>query len=100
MKLLAIARGRQDVDVRREVARHARDELRSLWRLYCDGVVREAYSPGGPGAVLILEAPSPQEAASALAGLPLVAGDVMEFEIIELLPFAAFELLFSSATRS
>lgn len=100
MKLLAIARPRQDVDVRREVARHARDELRSLWQLYRDGVVREAYSPGGPGAVLILEAPSPPDAASALGELPLVAGNVMEFEIIELLPFTAFELLFSSATRS
>jgi hypothetical protein len=33
------------LDVRVEVARHADAELRALWQLYRDGVVREMYCP-------------------------------------------------------
>jgi hypothetical protein len=43
-----------------------------LWQLYRDGVVREMYSPGRPGAVLVLEATN-TEAESAVTGLPLAA---------------------------
>jgi hypothetical protein len=53
------------------------------------------YSPAGPGAVLILEADSLDLARSALDRLPLVATHVMALDVIELRPFAAFEMLFS-----
>jgi hypothetical protein len=46
MKLLAIGRLREGADAR-DIAGLARAEMRSLWQLYRDGVVREAYSPGG-----------------------------------------------------
>lgn len=52
MKLLAIMRPRDGVDVRTGVERYAEAELRALWALYRDGLVREMYSPGGPGALL------------------------------------------------
>jgi hypothetical protein len=51
-------RPRDRVDVRADVARHADAEVRALWQLYRDGVVREMYSPAGPGAILVLEAES------------------------------------------
>ena len=35
------------------VGRHAAAEMRELWDLYRDGAVREMYSPGGPGAVVL-----------------------------------------------
>jgi hypothetical protein len=92
---LAIMRPRDAVDVRVEVARHADAELRALWELYRDGVVREMYSPGGPGAILILEAESAQDAEQRVSQFPLIASGVMALEVIELRPFAAIEMLFA-----
>ena len=88
-------RPRDAVDVRVEVARHADAELRALWQLYRDGVVREMYSPAGPGAVLVLEAESVQEAERRVSQFPLIAAGVMALEVIELRPFAAIEMLFA-----
>lgn len=95
MKLLAIGRPRPGVDARTALAPHAAAELRALWALYCDGFVREAYSPGAPGAVLVLEAASIQAATEQLDQLPLVANRIIEFELIEMRPFTPFERLFS-----
>jgi hypothetical protein len=55
------------------------------------------YSPGGPGALLILEASSVDEAQRALSQLPLIANEIMALELIELRPFSALQLLFSAA---
>ena len=74
--------------------------MHSLWQLYRDGVVREMYSPGGPGAVLVLEVATMQDAATAVAGLPLVAHDVIDFEFFEPRPFSAFEVLWAERERS
>ncbi len=94
MKLLAIGRPLPGVDTRTAIARHAADELRTLWESYGNGFVREMHSPGGPGAVLILEAVSLEAAQETLAELPLVGNDIIAFELIELHPFTAFERLF------
>jgi len=53
------------------------------------------YSPGGPGAVLVLEATSLAAAEQALAELPLVVNGIIDFELVELQPFAAFGMLFA-----
>ena len=92
-------RPNEGVDVRAEVAAHAEAELRALWELYRDGVVREMYTPGGPGAVLLLEVASTEEAWTALSELPLYAARIMDAELIELRPFAALQMLFSDATE-
>jgi hypothetical protein len=99
MKLLAIGRLREGADAR-DIARLARAEMRALWQLYRDGVVREAYSPGGPGAVLLLDTAARHDAEAALSGLPLAAGGVIDFELIELRPFSAFEVLFTDRPDS
>jgi hypothetical protein len=96
MKILAIGRPRAGIDVRASIAPHAHREVTELWRLYTSGAVREMYSPGGPGAVLILEADSLGAAADALSSLPLVAERIIEFELIELHPFAASGTLFAA----
>ncbi len=93
MKILAILRPAVS-DVRGAIAAHARDELHTLWQLYREDAVREMYAPGGPGAVLILEATSAQEAARQLQELPLLASGIMTLETIELRPFQALEMLF------
>jgi hypothetical protein len=97
VKLLAIGRPRPGIEARSAIAPHARAELRALWALYREGFVREAHSPGGPGAVLIIDARSVKTARETLDELPLVANEVVDFELIELRPFTAFEQLFSDA---
>jgi hypothetical protein len=99
MKLLAIGRPRAGTDAG-QIARRARDEMRALWQLYRDGVVREVYSPGRAGAVLVLETAGRQQAEDTVAGLPLAASGVIDFEVIELLPFGAFEVLFAGQRSS
>jgi hypothetical protein len=94
MKLLAIGRPRPGIDARTSIAPHARDEVAALWQMYRSGLVREIYSPGGPGIVMVLEASSPEEAKAALDGLPLVANDIVEIELIPLQPFTALTVLF------
>jgi hypothetical protein len=97
MKVLAIIRPPDGIDLRADVARHAEVELRALWGLYRDGIVREMYSPGGPGALLVIETSSLQEAQRALSPLPLIANEIMTLELIELRPFSALQMLFSPA---
>lgn len=99
MKLLAILRPADGGAVRAAIVARAAEELRVLWNQYREGLVREIYSPGGPGAVLIVEAASRDSAHSALGGLPLLADKEMSLELIELQPFTAFEMLFSRETR-
>jgi len=57
------------------------------------------YSPGRPGAVLLLDAASGKDAEAALAGLPLAAAGLIVFELIELNPFSALEVLFADQRR-
>ena len=94
MNMLAIMRPVQGVDVRAEVATHARAELETLWRLYRDGIVREMYLQAKAGAVLILETASLEGARAQLSPLPLIAHGVMSLELLELRPFTALEMLF------
>jgi hypothetical protein len=96
MKLLALGRARDGADTREQIARHAKEEMQRLWELYRAGTVREMYSPTGPGAVLVLETAARINAVEVLEGLPLVKAGVVEFEVIELHPFAAFQILFAA----
>ena len=98
MKLLAIGRLREGADVH-EIGCYAREEMAALRQLYRDGAVREMYSPGRPGAVLVLEAAGPHDAEAAVAGLPLAAAGLIVFEFIELHPFSALQVLFASQVR-
>ncbi len=91
MKVLAVGRARSGVDAPGEIAPRARAAMEVLWNLYRDGVARERYSPGGPGAVLVLETAIMQEAEEALARLPLVANNVIEFELVYLHPFRTLQ---------
>jgi hypothetical protein len=94
MKALAIMRPARDGDLRGELMAAADDELSALWELYTEGVVREMYSPGGPGAVLVLEVDSLQDARERLSGLPLIERGLMGLEVLELAPFRALQMLF------
>lgn len=99
MKILAIGRPRDGRDVSQAIARHADAELHALWTLCRDGTVREMYSPGGRGIVLVLEVTTMEDARLPLVDLPLVEAGVIDFEVIELHPFGALSLLFADAER-
>jgi hypothetical protein len=47
----------------------------------------------------VLETAARNEAEAVLAGLPLAAGGLIGFELIELHPFSAFEVLFADQPR-
>jgi hypothetical protein len=87
VRTLVICRPVHD-DARGEIARRAAEEFAALRALREDGVLLEAYSPGGPGAILILDGDR-TAAERALRELPLVRDAIVGTEVIELHPFAA-----------
>jgi muconolactone delta-isomerase len=71
-------------------------EARSVWELYQSGTIRELYFRADRTcAVLILECPDIDSARASLATLPLVQADLIDFEIIPLVPYPGFSRLFA-----
>jgi hypothetical protein len=85
MKVLVICRPRAGGDAA-AFARLVPDETVELRRLRDNGTLTEAWSPGRPGAVLMLEVAGLGEAEAAAAGLPLAGAGLITVEIIPLLP--------------
>ena len=85
MKVLAICRPREGTEPA-ALARNVAGEVDHLERLRARGTLLEAYRPGGPGAVLILEAADLHEAQSTVRGLPLAAAGLIDAELIVLHP--------------
>lgn len=85
MKVLAICRPLAQTDPQ-VMSRHIAEEAETLENWRSRGALVEAYSPGGPGAILVLEAPGVSEAASLLDGLPLCRAGLIETEVIGLYP--------------
>jgi muconolactone delta-isomerase len=61
-------------------------ESAALGRLKAQGSLTQAWSPGRPGAVLMLEVRDEAEAADITAGLPLVTAGLITTEILPLHP--------------
>jgi len=62
------------------------EELTALRRLKASSALTQAWSPGRPGAVLILDVPDLPEATRLAAALPLAAAGLITTEIIPLHP--------------
>jgi len=88
MKLLVVCRPRAGVDPRTDIAPRAAEEMDALRDLRDGGLLLEAYSPGGPGAILIFDGER-EQVDRALGRLPLLRDGVIEAEITELHRFAA-----------
>jgi muconolactone delta-isomerase len=74
-----------------------RAEAERAWDLYRGGVIRQLYfRADSPRAVLILECANVEEANAALRTLPLVAHDLIRFEVLPLAPYPGFARLFHS----
>lgn len=90
MRILVICTPREGVDPKNEIMPLASAEMAALRALRSRGILREAYSPGGPGAVLIFEG-TRAEVDRALEELPMMRADVIEAVVTELHPFTALE---------
>ena len=60
------------------------EEAQALRRLRSRGILVEAWSPGGPGAVLIIDAASESEADGIVAELPLSIAGLIGFDLTPL----------------
>ena len=83
MKFLVICRPRQDAPMDRFAAL-VQDEAEELRRLKSQGILVEAWSPGAPGAVLIIEASSGVEAEGVVAALPLGVAELIAIDLTPL----------------
>lgn len=89
MKILVLPRPREGV-ARETMEQHAATEIQAVLDLYAQDVVREIYARGDqPGRVaLVLEAPSVEDARSALTRLPFVRFELIDVDLIPLAPFS------------
>jgi hypothetical protein len=85
VKVLIVSRPAAGVGPQ-DLADHLAAEAAELRVLRERGVLLEAYSPGGPGAVLILEAEDAAAAATLFEALPLPRAGLIHGEIVELHP--------------
>jgi muconolactone delta-isomerase len=71
-------------------------EAQQAWALYQAGVIRELYFRADRhAAVIMLECDSVDDAQQVLASLPLVAANLIAFDVIPLVAYPGFARLFS-----
>ena len=99
MKILVMPKPIAGVPVE-SLQQHAADEIRAVWDLYTQGVVREFYTRvNEPGrVVLMLEAASTEAAQDALKTLPFARLHLIDFDVIPLGSFAGLAHLFQKAS--
>ena len=86
MKILVMCRPSAGVDPTIQIAPLTGQEIGALLKLRDTGLLVNAYSPNGPGAVLFFDCLR-EDVESALLTLPLVREQLVDTEIIELIPF-------------
>ena len=80
----------------RDIQPHLVAEATEVWRLYQEGIVREAFFRADKKcAVLVLESSGIEEAKAALGRLPLVRAGLIDFDVIPLVPYSGFSRLFA-----
>lgn len=91
MQYISIVRRRTETFSEAEFAKFLDEEAEAVRRLYAQGIVRAAWSRTDvPGAVMLLEAASPQDAQSEVDALPLARRGMLEIRIIPLRGYRGF----------
>lgn len=73
-----------------------KEEAAHAWKSYLNGTVREWYfRQDRPGAVIVLECATLEEAQAAVNALPLAKAGLVAFECIPLGPFVPLAALFA-----
>jgi hypothetical protein len=83
MKFLAICKPREDSS-RDAFLSMVPQEVAALRRLKSEAVLVEAWSPGAPGAVLIVEAPTESSAGDIVGQLPLAVAGLIDVDLTPL----------------
>lgn len=74
------------------------NEARKVYEFYLSGSLREIYFNEFKNAVLVLECESKNQVLQLLESLPLVKSRMIEFEVMELLPYTGFERIINKKT--
>lgn len=90
MKFLAIEKDIPNIDWKNSEKILA-DEARKVYELYLSGSLREIYFNESHNAILMLECENKSQALQLLETLPLVNRKMIEFEVIELLPYTGYQ---------
>jgi muconolactone delta-isomerase len=95
MKILAIEKDLPGVSESRFTDEILKAESARAWQLHQSGVIRELYFRADRNAaVLILECEGVDEARATLSSLPLVKGELIDFDVIPLVAYPGFARLF------
>jgi muconolactone delta-isomerase len=95
MKILALEKDLPGITESRFTDEILKDEAARAWQLHQSGVIRQLYFRADrDAAVLILECSGVDEARAVLSTLPLVNGELIEFEVIPLVAYPGFARLF------
>ncbi|MCC6147744.1 MAG: superoxide dismutase [Anaerolineaceae bacterium] len=95
MKILAIEKDKPGI-THDQLEPFLDEESRRAWELLQDGILRELYFRADfPGAVLVMEAATLEEAQKAIDTLPLVREGLVDFDWIPLAPYSGFARLFA-----
>ena len=96
MRILALEVEKQEVSAD-DIKPLLREEARKVWILYQDEFIREIFFRADKtSAILMLECSDIEEAKQKLAKLPLVSANLIDFELIPLVPYRGFSRLFES----
>ena len=91
MQFLSLSRRRVDRFTEAEFARLVDEEVAQARVLYADGFIRQIWHRADhPGACILLEADSLEQARIRLHTLPMVRTVMLEVSIVPLMPYAGF----------
>jgi muconolactone delta-isomerase len=89
MQFMAVMRRRMEAFSQEEFDKYLEDEAQAVRRMYIEGSVRAIWSRGDAlGAVVLLEADSPEHAEQIVASFPLMQRDMLERE--KLIPLRGY----------
>jgi hypothetical protein len=91
MQFISLSRRRSDRFSEAEFAMLLEAEVAQARVLYADGFIRQIWHRGDlPGACILLEADSLEQAKARLHTLPMVRTGMLEVSIVPLVPYAGF----------
>jgi hypothetical protein len=97
MKIFAYDRWKPDATLE-QIIPLLKEEARQAWELYTKDIVRESYlRQDHPGALLVLECESVDEARRVLDELPMTKAGLVEYEFIPVGAFTPWQNLFEGA---
>jgi muconolactone delta-isomerase len=91
MQFLSLSRRRADRFSDAEFAALVDAEVAQARTLYADGFIRQIWHRGDiPGACILIEADSLEQASARLHTLPMVRAGMLDVSIVPLVPYAGF----------